>query len=70
VWPHSGGGKAFTNISFHRTILYPKLEDNDIVKSYPNVKGMSENVVFFTHKNKEDGGQESVSKVNSFEVRI
>jgi hypothetical protein len=25
--------------------------------------------VFFTHNHKEDGGQESVSKVNSFEVR-
>jgi len=40
------------------------------VKSYPDVKGMSENVVFFTHNHKEDGGQDSVSKVNSFEVRI
>ena len=40
------------------------------MKKYPDVKGMSENVVFFTHNNKEDGGQESVSKVNSFEVRI
>ena len=37
--------------------------------SYPDVKGMSENVVFFTHNHKEDGGLESVSKVNSFEVR-
>jgi len=44
------------------------LEDNEIVKHYPDVKGVSQNVVFFTHKNKEDGGQESVSKVNSFEV--
>ena len=40
------------------------------MKDYPDVKGMSENVVFFTHNNKEDGGQESVSKVNSFEVCI
>jgi hypothetical protein len=40
------------------------------VENYPDVKGMSENVVFFTHNHKEDGGQESVSKVNSFEVRI
>ena len=38
------------------------------MRHYPDVKGMSENVVFFTHNNKEDGGQESVSKVNSFEV--
>ena len=40
------------------------------MKDYPDVKGMSENVVFFTHNHKEDGGQESVSKVNSFEVWI
>ena len=53
-----------------RTILYPKLEDNEIVKDYPDVKGMSQNVVFFTHNHKENGGQDSVSKVNSFEVRI
>ena len=48
--------------------MYPKLEDNEIVKNYPDVKGMSENIVFFTHNHKEDGGQDSVSKVNSFEV--
>ena len=40
------------------------------MKGYPDVKGMSKNVVFFTHNHKEDGGQESVSKVNSFEVWI
>ena len=40
------------------------------MKRYPDVKGMSENVVFFTHNHKEDGGQESVSKVNTFEVCI
>ena len=53
-----------------RTILYPKLEDNEIVKNYPDVKGMSENVMFFTHNNKEDGGQDSVSRVNMFEVCV
>ena len=50
--------------------MYPKLEDNEIVKHYPDVKGMGENVVFFTHCHKEDDGQESISKVNSFEVRL
>ena len=53
-----------------RTILYPKLEDHEIVQVYPDVKGMSENVVFFTHNHKEDSGQDSASKVNSFEVYI
>ena len=61
--------KHLTEIFPRRTALYPKLEDNEIVKSYPDVKGMSKNVVFFTHDHGEDGGQESVSKVNSFEVR-
>lgn len=54
---------------FPSTILYPKLEDNEVVQDYPDVKGMSENVVFFTHNHKEDGGSESASKVNTFEVR-
>ena len=62
-------GKRHHQHFFHRTILYPKLEDNEIVNAYPDVKGMRENVVFFTHNHKEDGGQESASKVNSFEVR-
>lgn len=70
VWASFSERNTVTNVSFHRTILYPRLEDNEIVKSYPDVKGMSENVVFFTHNHKEDGGGESVSKVNSFEVRI
>ena len=29
-----------------RTILYPNLEDNAIVKSYPSVVGMEKDVVF------------------------
>ena len=69
-WTSFCRANAIAKISSHRTILYPKLEDNELVHNYPDVKGMSENVVFFTHNHKEDGGQESVSKVNSFEVRI
>lgn len=30
------------------------------MRDYPDVKGMSEDVVFFPHKHKEDGGQDSV----------
>jgi hypothetical protein len=70
VWTSFGEANAIAKVFSHRTILYPKLEDNELVHNYPDVKGMSENVVFFTHNHKEDGGQESVSKVNSFEVRI
>jgi hypothetical protein len=60
---------AITWNFFHRTILYPKLEDKEIVRHCPDVKGMSENFVLFTHNHKGDGGQESASKVNSFGVR-
>jgi hypothetical protein len=51
-----------------RTILYPKLEDNDIVRHYPPVQGVEKNVFFFSHSNKENAEDDSVSKYNSFEV--
>lgn len=44
------------------------LQDHPVVHEYPPVQGMEKDVYFFTHTNKEDGGGESVSKVNSFEV--
>ncbi|KAI0316338.1 AAA domain-containing protein [Amylostereum chailletii] len=54
---------------FPRTILYPKLEDHPIVKSYPPVQGMEKDVYFFTHTHPEDSEQQdSVSKSNKFEV--
>lgn len=56
-------------IRIPRTILYPKLEDNDIVRHYPHVQGMETNVFFFSHNNKENAEDDSVSKYNSFEVR-
>ncbi|KAH9011570.1 hypothetical protein EDB85DRAFT_1108865 [Lactarius pseudohatsudake] len=55
---------------FVRTILYPKLEDNDIVRDYPAVHGMEKNVVFFSHDNPENTEVDSVSKHNMFEVAM
>ncbi|KAI9068435.1 hypothetical protein FKP32DRAFT_1561707 [Trametes sanguinea] len=55
---------------FIRTILYPKLEDNAIVKEYPPVQGMQKDVLFFDHLNKEGGSDDSVSKYNMFEVQM
>ena len=50
--------------------LYPKLEDHDLVKNYPHVRGVAEDVFFFTHDHKENGGEDDfVSKYNQFEVR-
>ncbi|KAI9445926.1 hypothetical protein H4582DRAFT_1805091 [Lactarius indigo] len=55
---------------FVRTILYPKLEDNEVVRNYPAVKGMEKNVVFFSHNNPENSEEDSVSKHNMFEVAM
>ena len=51
-----------------RTILYPKLEDNEVVRHYPAVQGMQKNVFFFSHNNPENSEDDSVSKHNMFEV--
>jgi hypothetical protein len=52
-----------------RKILYPKLEDNEVVHHYPDVQGMQKNVFFFSHNNPENSEDDSVSKHNMFEVR-
>jgi hypothetical protein len=51
-----------------RMILYPKLEDHEVVRSYPPVQGVDKNVFFFSHKNAENAETDSVSKYNMFEV--
>ena len=53
---------------YSRTILYPKLEDHDIVRHYPPVQGIEKNVFFFSHSHKENAEDDSVSKYNTFEV--
>jgi hypothetical protein len=53
-----------------RDTLYPALQDHDLVKSYPDVRGFSKNVFFFSHTHREnDGADDSASKYNTFEVR-
>ncbi|KAI0261395.1 hypothetical protein BC834DRAFT_478813 [Gloeopeniophorella convolvens] len=53
---------------FIRTILYPDLEDHQVVRNYPEVQGMQKSVFFLTHDNAENGESDSVSKHNMFEV--
>ncbi|KAH9048671.1 hypothetical protein EDB83DRAFT_2632697, partial [Lactarius deliciosus] len=55
---------------FVRTILYPKLEDHEVVRGYPAVQGMEKNVFFFSHSNPENSEDDSVSKHNMFEVSM
>ncbi|KAI0375984.1 hypothetical protein BV20DRAFT_31266 [Pilatotrama ljubarskyi] len=55
---------------FIRTVLYPKLEDHEVVSLYPPVQGMQKDVFFYNHLNKEGGSEDSVSKFNMFEVEM
>ncbi|KAG8709972.1 hypothetical protein FRC11_005001 [Ceratobasidium sp. 423] len=57
--------------SLIRNTLYPKLQDNDQVLDYPDVRGMDKNIFFISHENLErGGGEDSVSKHNEFEVNL
>ncbi|KDR70088.1 hypothetical protein GALMADRAFT_255486 [Galerina marginata CBS 339.88] len=57
--------------SLIRNTLYPRLEDHQLVHSYPNVRGIQQNVFFVTHTHKEnDGGDETASKFNTYEVEM
>ncbi|KAF7376292.1 hypothetical protein MSAN_00044600 [Mycena sanguinolenta] len=54
-----------------RNALYPALQDHDLVKSYSDVRGFAKNVFFFSHSHREnEGGEESASKYNTFEVAM
>ncbi|KAJ6587167.1 hypothetical protein DFH09DRAFT_248112 [Mycena vulgaris] len=54
-----------------RNTLYPALQDHELVKTYPDVRGFSKNVFFFSHNHREnDGSEESASKYNTFEVNM
>ncbi|KAI0092232.1 hypothetical protein BDY19DRAFT_929008 [Irpex rosettiformis] len=55
---------------FIRTILYERLEDNEIVFKYPSVQGMRSDVYFLNHTNAEGGAEDSVSKYNDYEVAM
>lgn len=54
-----------------RNTLYKGLQDHDLVKDYPDVRGMLKNAFFVTHNHKENGGlDDTASKYNAYEVRI
>ncbi|KAH9048674.1 hypothetical protein EDB83DRAFT_2507364 [Lactarius deliciosus] len=55
---------------FVRKILYPRLEDHEVVRDYPAVHGMEKDIVFFSHDNPENSEDDSVSKHNMFEVAM
>lgn len=62
---------------FIRTQTYPKLQDHSSVNDFPNVKGVTENVVFVDHKILEDGAGSNEddahlakTKSNTYEAEV
>jgi hypothetical protein len=61
----------FMPILSNRKTLYDYLEDNAVVNTYPDVRGMGKNLFFFHHTHAEGGAdEESMSKYNTFEVTL
>ena len=52
-----------------RHTLYPKLQDHDLVKCYPPVRGFAKNVFFLSHSHKDSGAEDTESRYNIYEVR-
>ncbi|KAH9499459.1 NFX1-type zinc finger-containing protein 1 [Bulinus truncatus] len=50
--------------------LYPYLEDHDIVKSYPNIKGVKGNVRFIQHYHDDEKEEETKTFSNRFEAEF
>ena len=54
--------------------IYPRLEDHQVVKDYPDVIGMSDNVFWLDHEHMEDGANEedhnAKSHSNEWEVAM
>ncbi|KAF7983780.1 hypothetical protein HWV62_18992 [Athelia sp. TMB] len=57
--------------SLIRNTLYPRLEDHELVKHYPSVRGIVKDVFFLSHNHRENGkDEESASKFNEYEVSM
>eukprot|EP00033_Pygsuia_biforma_P004585 GCRY01005027.1.p1 GENE.GCRY01005027.1~~GCRY01005027.1.p1 ORF type:complete len:2003 (+),score=401.39 GCRY01005027.1:144-6152(+) len=50
--------------------IYPSLKDHDSVQNYPHVRGVENNVLFFTHTHKEEKNQGLQSWMNKFEAQL
>nr|XP_022287767.1 NFX1-type zinc finger-containing protein 1-like [Crassostrea virginica]XP_022287768.1 NFX1-type zinc finger-containing protein 1-like [Crassostrea virginica] len=55
-------------ISKMMKIIYPELQDHPIVKNYPEVKGISENMYFVHHEYSESSDEEQKSHSNLYEA--
>jgi hypothetical protein len=69
VWSDELSEKNSDTLNFNRETLYPALEDHELVKAYPPVRGFAKNVFFLSHDHRENEGvEESASKYNMYEV--
>lgn len=50
--------------------IYPELRDDDVVKSYDDVKGIANNVFFIDHKNPESNDEDLKSHSNEHEAEF
>ncbi|GJJ08048.1 hypothetical protein Clacol_002255 [Clathrus columnatus] len=69
------GGLPMTQINIQRRMRptishFISLEDHDLVTKYPRVQGMSKDVYFLSHTNRESGLEDSVSRFNTYEVKM
>ncbi|XP_041363692.1 NFX1-type zinc finger-containing protein 1-like [Gigantopelta aegis] len=55
-------------ISSLMTHIYPNLKDDESVKAFPNIMGVSQNLFFLTHNHPEKHDTEMVSHSNEFEA--
>ncbi|KAG1731512.1 uncharacterized protein EDB91DRAFT_1154350 [Suillus paluster] len=57
--------------SLIRNTLYPGLEDHELVRQYPSVRGIAKNVFFVNHNHREnEGAEDSAGKYNLYEVAM
>ncbi|KAG1904255.1 uncharacterized protein F5891DRAFT_1206968, partial [Suillus fuscotomentosus] len=57
--------------SLIRNTLYPSLDDHELVRQYPSVRGIPKNLFFVTHNHREnEGAEDSASKYNLYEARV
>lgn len=50
--------------------LYPKLQDHEVVKHYPAVRGVRHNVFYINHSRPEERDEETKSFSNEFEAKF
>ena len=51
-------------------LIYPYLKDHEIVLNKPDIRGVSRNVYFITHKHSEEEEEDTLSHLNKYEAEF